>query len=231
MRAAERTFTGSAPDHGHGHHSSGTIGRMTARVLPCGDRAVLVEVRDTAEALALYESLVAEPLPGVVDLVPAARTVLVTFAEPSQAGAAAGLAQRSLTPGRRRDARTVEIPVSYDGPDLAEVAALTGLAEGEVGRRHRDARYEVGFIGFAPGFAYLTGLDPALQVPRRDTPRTVVPAGAVAVAGPYSAVYPAESPGGWRIIGSTRLTLWDLDRDPPSLLRPGDRVRFVAVPG
>ena len=200
-------------------------------VLPCGDRAVLVEVADTAEALALYASLRDDPLPGVVDLVPAARTVLVTFDRPSRTAAAADLAHRPLTTTARHEPRSVEIPVSYDGPDLAEVASLAGLTAEDVVARHRDTTYTVGFIGFAPGFAYLTGLDPALQLPRRETPRTRVPAGSVAVAGPYTAVYPAESPGGWRILGHTDLALWDLDRDPPSLLRPGDRVHVVEAPG
>jgi KipI family sensor histidine kinase inhibitor len=201
------------------------------RLLPCGDRAVLVEVADTTEALALYASLREDPLPGVVDLVPAARTVLVTFENPSRTAAAADLAHRPLNTTVRHQPRAVQIPVSYDGPDLAEVASLAGLTEEDVAARHRDTTYIVGFIGFAPGFAYLTGRDPALHVPRRATPRTRVPAGSVAVAGPYTAVYPAQSPGGWRIVGHTVLALWDLDRDPPSLLRPGDRVRFVEAPG
>ncbi len=199
------------------------------RVLPCGDRAVLVEVADTDEALALYASLVDHPLPGIVDLVPAARTVLVAFEHPGRVGAATAIAERRLDRTDLHRGRTVEIPATYDGPDLPEVAALTGLDTGEVVRRHTQAAYEVGFIGFAPGFAYLTGLDPALHVPRRDTPRTTVPAGSVAVAGPYAAVYPAPSPGGWRILGHTDLPLWDLGREPPSLLAPGDRVRFVDV--
>lgn len=199
------------------------------RVLPCGDRAVLVEVADPTQALALYASLRADPLPGVVDVVPAARTVLVTFTEPTATAVARSLTDRRLVETRPPATRTVEIPVVYDGPDLAEVADLAGVDPAEVVRRHAGAAYEVGFVGFAPGFAYLTGLDPALHVPRRGTPRTRVPAGAVAVAGPYTAVYPAPSPGGWRLIGHTDLALWDLAADPPALLGPGDRVRFVEV--
>ena len=197
------------------------------RVLPCGDRAVLVEVADTAEALALYASLREDPLPGIVDLVPAARTVLVTFDGPARLPAAGDLPARPVRAAEHASARTVEIPVVYDGPDLGEVGGLAGLSEAEVVRRHLAAAYEVGFIGFAPGFAYLTGLDPDLHVPRRESPRTRVPAGSVSVAGPYTGVYPADAPGGWRILGHTGLTMWDLHRDPPSLLRPGDRVRFV----
>jgi KipI family sensor histidine kinase inhibitor len=121
----------------------------------------------------------------------------------------------------------VEIPVTYDGEDLGEVAALTGLSEAEVVARHQGASYRVAFCGFSPGFAYLTGLPRELHVPRRETPRTVVPAGSVAVAGDYASVYPRASPGGWRLLGRTDVPLWDLDRDPPALLRPGTRVRFV----
>jgi KipI family sensor histidine kinase inhibitor len=117
--------------------------------------------------------------------------------------------------------------VHYDGADLAEVAKETGLSEREVVRLHANARYAVAFCGFAPGYGYLTGLDPRLHLPRRNTPRTKVPAGSVAIAGEYSAVYPRESPGGWHLIGRTDLVVWDVDRDPPQLLVPGTRVRFV----
>ncbi|WP_106401916.1 5-oxoprolinase subunit PxpB [Actinocorallia populi] len=135
---------------------------------------------------------------------------------------------RSLEAGAEsRYGREVEIPVVYDGADLAEVAELTGLSAAEVAARHSAAEYTVAYLGFSPGFGYLTGLDPVLRVPRRAVPRTSVPAGSVAVAGPYTAVYPSPSPGGWRLLGRTGLALWDVRRDPPSLLAPGDRVRFV----
>jgi biotin-dependent carboxylase-like uncharacterized protein len=122
------------------------------------------------------------------------------------------------------------IPTIYDGPDLAEVAAVTGLSDIEVIARHAAVRYRVGWLGFSPGFGYLTGLDPALAaVPRRASPRVSVPAGSVAIAGGLAAVYPATSPGGWRLIGRTNRALWDLDRDPPALLAPGRHVRFRIV--
>nr|WP_308209716.1 carboxyltransferase domain-containing protein [Actinomadura madurae] len=121
----------------------------------------------------------------------------------------------------------MEIPVVYDGEDLDEVADLTGLSRDEVVRRHSAASYTVAYLGFSPGFGYLSGLDPALHVARRESPRTSVPAGSVAIAGPYAAVYPSRSPGGWRLLGHSGLRLWDVSRDPPSLLRPGMRVRFV----
>ncbi len=114
----------------------------------------------------------------------------------------------------------------YDGPDLAEVAARTGLSPPDVVRAHTGSEWVVAFAGFAPGFGYLTGGDPRLSVPRRATPRVRVPAGAVALAAGYSAVYPRASPGGWQVVGHTDRVLWDLSADPPALLRPGQRVRF-----
>jgi KipI family sensor histidine kinase inhibitor len=122
---------------------------------------------------------------------------------------------------------TVEIPVTYDGPDLAEVARLTGLGEDEIVAAHTGTLWRVAFGGFAPGFAYLVGGDPRLQVPRRDEPRTKVPAGAVGLAGEFSGIYPRESPGGWRLIGRTDVAMWDLDRDAPALLAAGTTVQFV----
>jgi KipI family sensor histidine kinase inhibitor len=120
----------------------------------------------------------------------------------------------------------VTVPVVYDGADLDAVAELAGLTAEEVVARHTGRELVVGWLGFAPGFAYLIGLDPDLHVPRLDTPRTSVPAGSVAVAGPYSAVYPSASPGGWRLLGHTSLRVWDTGAVPPSLFRPGTRVRF-----
>jgi KipI family sensor histidine kinase inhibitor len=126
------------------------------------------------------------------------------------------------------DTEPVEIAVVYDGPDLAEVARLTGLDEEAVVAAHTGTPWRIAFGGFAPGFAYLTGGDPRLAVPRRDEPRTTVPAGAVGLAGEYSGVYPRPSPGGWQLIGRTDAVLWDADRDPPALLTPGGTVRFRA---
>ena len=124
---------------------------------------------------------------------------------------------------------TLEIPVTYDGADLDEVAAHTGLSVQEVIEAHIDSDWIVAFGGFAPGFAYLTGGDPRLVVPRRDSPRASVPAGSVGLAGAFSGIYPRESPGGWQLLGHTDLAMWDLDRDPPALLLPGRTIRFVVV--
>jgi KipI family sensor histidine kinase inhibitor len=125
--------------------------------------------------------------------------------------------------------RIVDVPVIYDGPDLDEVAKLTRMRADEVVARHQAATYTVAFLGFSPGFAYLLGLDPALYVPRRSTPRPSVAAGSVAIAGELAGVYPRATPGGWRLLGRTRLAVWDLSRDPPALFAPGDHVRFRAV--
>lgn len=214
-------------------------GDGAVRVVRYGPDALLVDLAGAGQVRALDDALRSAPPAGVVDVVPAARTVLLRFGSSSVADAAVdavAAAARAVSratgrPGSadRRPADEVELPVRYDGPDLAEVARLTGLTPEEVVRRHAASTYTVAFGGFMPGFAYLTGLDPALHVPRRATPRERVPAGAVAVAGEYAAVYPAATPGGWRLLGTCDVPLFDVDRDPPALLRPGTRVRFVPV--
>ncbi len=197
------------------------------RLRPVGWGAVLVEVDSAGEVRAAYERLVGArargELPGVVELVPAARTVLVSGDVPDLQGLLADLDPAAEEPGGAQ----VEVRVTYDGPDLAEVARLAGLSEDDVVRRHAGADYTVAFCGFAPGFGYLTGLPAELQVPRRDTPRTAVDAGAVGIAGEFAGVYPRRSPGGWQLLGRTDAVLWDPERDPPALLAPGTRVRFV----
>ncbi|MFD0777089.1 allophanate hydrolase subunit 1, partial [Streptomonospora algeriensis] len=132
--------------------------------------------------------------------------------------------------GRRAAAGELEVPVQYDGRDLADIAALTGLSEREVVLAHTGAEWTVAFCGFAPGFGYLVCDDPRLRVPRRSEARARVPAGAVALAGEFSGIYPRASPGGWQLLGTTELVTWNLDRDPPALLRPGVRVRFREEP-
>ena len=197
------------------------------RVRRCGESALLIE---TDEVLGWYAALTDRRLPGVVDLVPAARTLLVcmeSFVDLREF--AATLATMSPGSPQELTGDPVTIPVRYDGADLAEVARLTSLSEDEVVSVHTGPEYVVGFTGFAPGFGYLTGLDERLRLPRRETPRTRVPAGAVAVAGEYTGVYPRPSPGGWHLLGTTSVTLWDASRETPALLRPGSRVRFEAV--
>jgi KipI family sensor histidine kinase inhibitor len=200
-----------------------------------GDQALLLEFDSTAEVLAWNDALREADLAGVLDVVPASRTVLLKLAGP-----------RYREPTRQRlgklridhvdditapvDQRPdVEIDVVYDGPDLDEVARLSGLTPDEVVAAHTATPLRVGFGGFAPGFAYLVGGDERLNVPRRAEPRTRVPVGAVGLAGEFSGIYPRESPGGWQLIGHTDAKLWDLDRDPPALLTPGATVRFRAI--
>lgn len=200
-------------------------------IRPAGTRALLVELDSLADVTALHAELKARPFPGQVDVLAAAGTVLVRFAGRRETVAAAGLLETldlkhdAVIP----DARTVTIDAVYEGADLAEVARLTGLSPDAVITAHTGTPWLGAFGGFAPGFTYLTGGDPALSVPRRDSPRTVVPAGSVALAGDYSAVYPRESPGGWQLIGRTNAPMWDLSRPDPALIRPGDHVIFQPV--
>ena len=206
-------------------------GARRMRVRRAGDAALLVETGDLETSHRLDAAIRGAAIPGVVDVVPGERTVLVT-ADPAEcdlARLAARLPALPLPETAAGEAPPVEVPTVYDGEDVDVVAELAGVSREEVVARHVASSYTVAYLGFSPGFGYLTGLDPVLHVPRRDSPRTAVPTGSVAIAGPYTAVYPSRSPGGWRLLGRTDLKLWDVTRDPPSLLRPGTRVRFVAV--
>ena len=202
------------------------------RVLPSGSAALLVEVAGLDEVLALHAALEADRPPGVVDLVPAARTVLVVTdpAVASLGTVEAALQRITPRPGRREGTEVVELPVVYDGADLDDVAAHLGVDPAEVVRRHTGTEWTVAFSGFAPGFGYLTAADGDWDLPRRESPRTRVPAGSVALAGGFTGVYPRESPGGWQLVGRTDVAVFDLGREPAALLRPGVRVRFVAAP-
>lgn len=202
-------------------------------VLDYGDRALLLTFDGTTAVLTWTDALRAAGLPGVVDIVPAARTVLLKLA----ASRYQASTRQRLTQVRPRIAAAVEsvegadivIDVTYDGEDLADVARLTGLAPDEIVTAHTGRCWRVGFSGFAPGFAYLVGGDERLAVPRRSDPRTKVPVGSVGLAGEFSGIYPRESPGGWQLIGRTAAVVWDLDRDSPALLTPGMWVQFRAV--
>jgi KipI family sensor histidine kinase inhibitor len=198
------------------------------RVLPVTAGCVLVELADLGETLALLKAMHRDPIAGVGEIIPAARTLLVQFdpAEISLDALTDVLASRRGADIEKGPGPLVEIPVRYDGEDLQEVAGLTGTTVDEVVRRHCGRDYLVAFTGFAPGFAYLADGDPRLAVPRRTSPRTHVPAGSVGLAGAFSGIYPKASPGGWQLIGNTPLTMFDLDRTPASLLQPGYRVRF-----
>ncbi|MGN7198517.1 5-oxoprolinase/urea amidolyase family protein [Arthrobacter sp. SAFR-044] len=199
-------------------------------IRPAGDRAILVELPSLDAVLSLQAQLTAHPQPGQVDVIAAAGTVLITADSPQAAQAlAAYVRSLDLDAPAETESTLVTIDVVYDGEDLDEVAALTGLDRAGVVAAHTGQLWTAAFAGFAPGFAYLTGQDSSLEVPRRRSPRTAVPAGAVALGGAYSAVYPRQSPGGWQLIGRTGATMWDLDRQSPALIRPGDTVRFNAV--
>lgn len=202
-----------------------------------GGQAFLVEV-EAGQVRPLWRALRRAALPGVEDLVPTSRSILVRLGPGASADAPDGARLRARIEALAQEAggshdpaagRLVVVPVVYDGEDLPEVAALAGLAVEEVVSRHVASVWSVSFLGFSPGFAYLEGGDPALGVPRRAMPRARVPAGAVALAGGMCAVYPQATPGGWQIIGRTDALLFDPGRRPPSRLEPGDRVRFEAV--
>jgi KipI family sensor histidine kinase inhibitor len=209
-------------------------------LLTCGEHAVLVEVGGLDQVLAfthaVREAAVAQAsgLSAIVDIVPAATTVLVVVDEDipiaplRKALADLLVAENGKVP---LSEGTIEIPVRYDGPDLTAVAEHTGLSTQEIIAAHTGTDWRVAFGGFAPGFAYLSWGDPRLTVPRREEPRTSVAAGSVGLAGDYSAIYPRSSPGGWQLIGHTDVVVFDADRDPPALLQPGMSVRFVETPG
>lgn len=200
------------------------------RVLEYGDHALLLQLDSTAEVLAWTAALREADLLGVVDIVPASRTVLIKLeGRRYQPVTRQRLEKLRVTPDESMLAPghvDVVIDVAYDGPDLAEVGRATGLGTAGVVAAHTGTPWRVGFSGFSPGFAYLVGGDPRLEVPRRADPRTRVPAGSIGLAGEFSGVYPRESPGGWQLIGHTDAVLWDIDRPEPALLTPGMSVQF-----
>lgn len=194
------------------------------RILPCGRDGVLVEVADAAQAVALARFARAAQVEAV-DVVPGAESVL--FDGVGDRSALEGLVARWSPEAAATLGPLVELPTTYDGADLADVADVWGTDVAGVVARHSGIDFVSAFCGFAPGFAYLDGLPDGLAVPRRATPRTRVPAGSVAVAGAWCGVYPGASPGGWQLLGTTDVGLWDEARDEPALLAPGTRVRFV----
>lgn len=201
-------------------------------VRPMGRRALLLEVASAERVAAWHAELLrrraAGRLPAGLEIVPAARTVLLDGLDDPRA-LAAELSGLRVPQVAADEGPLVEVSVVYDGADLAEVADIWGVTVAEAVRLHAEPEYRVAFCGFSPGFGYLTGLPRRLAVPRLATPRTTVPAGSVAVAGPYTGVYPQPSPGGWRLLGRTDLALWDPQRRPAALLAPGVRVRFRPV--
>jgi KipI family sensor histidine kinase inhibitor len=198
------------------------------RFLRVGADSLLVEVSDTAAAMRVYDEALRREVEAA-DVVPAARTVLFAGV-PDVArleGDLAGWKPDQDSPAPTGRGPVVEVPTVYDGPDLDSVARHWDLSPREVVDLHTSSEMVVAFCGFAPGFAYCTGLDMTRPVPRLDEPRTRVPAGAVGLADVFTGVYPSESPGGWQLIGRTDLLLWDEHREQPATLAPGTRVRFV----
>jgi KipI family sensor histidine kinase inhibitor len=202
-------------------------------VLDYGDQALLLQFDSTADVLAWAAAIREAALPGVLDIVPASRTVLLKLAGPRhQSAVRRGLRALRVDADMVATAPPQEptvIDVVYDGVDLAEVAERTRLTTAQVINAHTATPWQVGFGGFAPGFAYLIGGDPRLAVPRRPEPRSSVPAGAVGLAGEFTGIYPRRSPGGWQLIGHTDVVLWDIDRPDPALLTPGMWVQFRAA--
>lgn len=218
-------------------------------IAPLGDRAVVVRFGDRIDpaitdfVLAAWRRIARAKPEGVIDLVPAYTTLTVHYDWRRMPQATLempwqwliGQLQALLTEPGGTDAssmRIVHIPVCYEGdyaPDLADVARAVGLSPADVVRRHSAADYRVAFLGFRPGFPYLLGLDPALAVPRLATPRLRIPAGSVGLGGAQTGIYPAAGAGGWRLIGRSPMRLFDIDREPPAMLAPGDRVRFVPI--
>ena len=211
-----------------------------ARILPAGDAAVLVEFGDRIDpalngrALAFAAAIRTEepfgpPVPAYASVLVPFDPETISFEEASDrlVGLAAAIGSDPAPEGV-----TIEIPVRYggaDGPDLDDVAALHGLRPGDVVAAHASVEYRVHFLGFLPGFAYLGSVPPEIATPRLGVPRTAVPAGSVGIAGEQTGIYPLPSPGGWRLLGRTDSVLWDPQRDPPALLAPGMRVRFVPI--
>ena len=198
-------------------------------IRPFGEAGLLVELGSPERAQALAASLRAAPIRGVLEAVPGLETVLVELAQPGADPDALIASLEDRVDSLRvapENGRAHVIPAVYDGPDLADVATLAGLTTDEVVALHTSVELRVLFCGFAPGFAYLGDLPANLRVDRLETPRTRTPAGSVAIAGRMSGIYPADLPGGWRVIGRTDVTLFDPRRDPPVTLLPGDRVRF-----
>lgn len=199
-------------------------------IRPFGDRGYLLDVASVSQAMALGAALTEHRLPGQLDIVPGARSVLIRLREllPVEQ-VAQHCALLEGIPAPTTNAEPLLLDIRYDGPDLAEVAELTGLSVTEVIAEHTGQLWTVAFAGFCPGFGYLTCQRPTLHTPRRQAPRASVPAGAVGLAGEFSGIYPRSSPGGWQLIGSCDAVLFDADRAEPALLQPGQQVQFRQV--
>jgi KipI family sensor histidine kinase inhibitor len=226
MDGSEVGGNGKADHCGKAGATATVEGQMRVRAV--GADALLLEVDDPA---AWFAELCRRRDGGeltAVDIVPGARTVLLDGL-PDATTAAETIRTWTAQPAPAAEGETIRIPVIFDGPDIDDVGRLWGVAPGEVAHRLTQTPLHVAFCGFAPGFAYLAGLPAELAVPRLETPRAKVPPGSVGLADAFAGIYPTASPGGWRLVGRTDVTLFDPRRSPPSLLSPGAQVRFVAV--
>lgn len=196
-----------------------------------GGNGALIELGSLDEVHRLHHAIRTAGLIGaqIIEAVPGAETLLLVGPGSDPAALVRLVEQLPRPSTTSAFVGTHTILVRYDGPDLGEVATLTGLSVDEVVRRHTGPLYTVAFLGFSRSFPYFAGLDPSLHVPRRSTPRTSVPKGSVGMGAAFTGVYPASSPGGWQLLGRTNLEFFDPGRDPPSVLSVGDRVRFLAV--
>lgn len=201
------------------------------RLLRAGRTGLLVETDDAAQRRSLHRGLVANPPDGVVDIVPAQTTVLVTVDDPELLEGVAGRVRELVRRGPDEETvevpRPVRVPVRYDGEDLADVAEVLGMSVPELVARHSGQVWTVEFAGFMPGFGYMSGPDWPYRLPRRRSPRTRIPPGSIALADGFTGAYPQASPGGWQLIATTSMTLWDETRTPPAVLAPGTTVEFM----
>ncbi|WP_258934067.1 carboxyltransferase domain-containing protein [Nesterenkonia pannonica] len=207
-----------------------SIGHAAVSVRRAGTRALLLEFDALETVLAAHQQLSRHPLHGQEELVAAARTVMIRFSSPAALTAGRAELERTPLPERQRsEAREVTIDVVYDGEDLPALAEQLSMSVEQLIEWHTSRTWTAAFGGFAPGFAYCVPDSRSMQVPRRRSPRTAVPAGSVTLAGEFSAIYPRRSPGGWQLIGRTGAAMWDLEQESPALVRPGDTVSYRAV--
>ncbi|MDY5129018.1 5-oxoprolinase/urea amidolyase family protein [Actinotignum urinale] len=201
------------------------------RILPAADDVLLVEYANLDGVVSHFPALAKANIWGIKELVPAASTIMVHFEPGLISPERLASTIRSITPETERNdnAKTVNIDVLYNGEDFDDVCAMLNLSAEELIARHTANDWQVAFVGFAPGFAYCVGKDPIFNVARRPSPRTRIPAGSVGLAGEFAAVYPGASPGGWQLIGVTDAPMWDLNREQPGLLAPGDHVKYHHV--
>ncbi|MGO2304799.1 MAG: 5-oxoprolinase/urea amidolyase family protein [Providencia sp.] len=199
------------------------------RFLPVNLSAFMVELQSLEQTMALTDSLNNMPIQGIEEITPAARTILVRYNPVITKinELVREISLRDVSKVELKVSKLVTIPVDYRGEDIAEVAQYLGITIDEVIRRHTENEYQVAFSGFAPGFGYMVSKGAQLNVPRRQSPRVRIPAGSVALAGEFSSVYPQASPGGWQLIGTTDIAVWDIDREEPALLQAGYRVNFI----